>query len=262
MNVLRTALNHADYLVRRTIYDLTRPVFIKQMAWVLLLWGLLIITALHNIRFMKTRYPKPPRPDDLILDLFKGSDSFITFAAIAGSLGTFLIVYIMWREGFKRVPKLLFLLVIMYFIRAFTIPLTPLAQIRDPAATYAESNIIAQNFYHGMFFSGHTASAFIQVFFIKGHPMRPVAAAIAVIQVIALLGSHSHYSIDIFGGFFVAYFVAHFDFMRLVPRRLHTVRWMPWYVGEQTAFRTRAGQAQQPEEETEEEEEALQPVIF
>jgi hypothetical protein len=46
----------------------------------------------------------------------------------------------------------------------------------------------------------------------------------------AMIIGHQHYSIDLFGAIFVAYFVLTFDFGRLIPRRLANVTWMPWYV--------------------------------
>jgi hypothetical protein len=72
----------------------------------------------------------------------------------------------------------------------------------------------------------------MQAFYAKKHRLRPVLFLLASLQAFSLLASHSHYSIDILGGFFVAYFFTHFDFMRVIPGRLQNVRWMPWYVGD------------------------------
>ena len=222
-------------LVSETIEEVTSPIFIKQMLWVGALWLVMIATLLMNIRFLNTNYADAPRPDDLILDLLPETMAFVTLSEFTGALGTLLMVYVMWTERFRRLPKLLALLGLMYLLRGFTIILTPLGQIQPPAETYPESDLIAQNFYYGMFFSGHTASAWIQVFFIKGSRLRPIAAFIASIQVFTLFASHQHYTIDIMGGLLVAYFFTHFDFMRLVPTSLLSIKWMPWYTGRRSA---------------------------
>lgn len=216
-------------MLRQTIYDLTRPLFLKQMAWVVFFWIVTIITILLNIEYLQANYADAARPPDRILDLIPEISAFIAIGEVFSALQVIVIVYVMWQWRFKPAPRLLFLVALMFMIRGFTITLTPLAQIQPPAENYAESHFIAQTFYHGMFFSGHTASAFIQAFYIKGHRLRPLVFALATIQAFALLASHSHYTIDVFGGFFVAYFVTHFDFMRLVPRQLRYIRWMPWY---------------------------------
>lgn len=225
-------MNAIERFIRRIVQDLTDPVFLKQMVWAGVMWVIMVVTVLANIRFLKDRYPKPVRPPDLLHDLFPRNDALIDVGDWCGVIGTICMVYIMWQKHFKPVPKLLFLLAAMYTLRGFTITLTPLAQIQIPAKNYADNNLIVHSFYYGMFFSGHTASAFIQVFMIKGHPLRPLVTLIACIQVFTLIASHSHYTIDIFGGFFVAYFFTHYDFMTLVPKPLYNVKWMPWYTGE------------------------------
>lgn len=220
---------HPRALIRRTIYDLTRPHLLKQFAWVALFWVIVAVSILLNIHYLKTTYPNPVQPNDRLLDLFKENATFIWVAEIFSSVEVALVMFIFWTRGFKGAPYLLFMMGAMFMLRGFVITLTPLAQIQPPSKNYSDSYIVAQLFYHGMFFSGHTASAFIQAFYFKGHRLRPLIFLAASIQAIALLISHSHYSIDVVGGFFVAYSVSHFDWMRLVPPALREVKWMPWY---------------------------------
>jgi membrane-associated phospholipid phosphatase len=216
-------------LTSRTVGDLIEPIFVKQMIWVAAFGGFMVATLYWNIKFLETHYPNPVRPDDLLLDIIPEMKLFIPIGEGLAIIGIIVMTYILWEGHFRQAPKLLFVLFFMFLLRGFTLPLTPLAQIQPPAENYAEQHIIAQIFYQGMFFSGHTATAFTLAFFAQEHRLRPLLFALASMQAFSLVASHSHYSIDIVGGFFVAFFVTHFDFMRLVPRRLHSVKWMPWY---------------------------------
>ena len=216
-------------LVKRTVYDLTRPVFLKQMVWVGVFWIITLLTITLNIQFLNTHFADAVRPDDLILNMIPETPIFVTVAEVGSALQVILIAFIMWQWRFKPAPKMLFLIAAMFMLRGFVITFTPLGQIQRPQENFPESHIIARTFYYGMFFSGHTASAFIQAFYVKEHRLRPVVFLLATIQAFALLASHSHYTIDVVGGFFVAYFMTHFDFMRLVPVALRSVKWLPWY---------------------------------
>ncbi len=214
--------------VRRTFEDITHPHFVKQMVWVAAFWVVVVGIILLNIDYLKTHYPNPPRPPDRILDLIPEAEEFIVTGELFSILQVITMSFIMWQWHFRPAPKMLFLLGVMFLLRSFVITLTPLAQIQPPSENYAQTHLIAQTFYHGMYYSGHTASAFIQAFYVKGHRLQPVVFLLVCVQAFALLASHSHYTIDVVGGFFVAYFVTTFDFMQFVPRFLREVRWMPW----------------------------------
>lgn len=217
-------------MFKQTWYEIRQPLFIKQMIWVAAFWIFTVIMILLNIHFLKTNYPNPVRPDDLILDTFPENKNFIAIGDLLSAIqvGAVVFIFLIWQNGIKNAPRLLFLLGLMYLIRAFSFNLTPLAQIQPPSENFPEQHIIAQTFYHGMYFSGHTASAFIQAMFFKGYRYQWIIFLLATGQAISLLLSHSHYSIDVHGGLFVAYFVAHFSWMRLVPSSLRAVKWMPW----------------------------------
>jgi hypothetical protein len=218
--------------IKPTIAALTNPVFLKKMAWALGFFAVMLVTLYLNIQFLKTEYPEPVRPDDLLLDVLPEITEFIVIGEVLAFIGLGISGFILWQGRFQQGPRLLFVVTFMFMLRAFTLPLTPLAQIQPPAENYTPAHFIAHTFYEGMFFSGHTASAFILAFFFRGHRLRPLLFVLAFAQGLSLLLSHSHYSIDIVGGFFVAYFVTHFDFMRLVPGPLRRVRWLPWYDAE------------------------------
>lgn len=223
-------------IVDRTWYDLTRPIFLKQMAWAIALWLFVMTNLIINIHILRTEYPNPPQPPDLLFDLIPENTSFIGIGEAISSIMVITVLFALWEQHFEGAPKLLFLLGVMFLMRGYVILLTPLGQVQPPSVNYDKSHIIAQTFYHGMFFSGHTASAFIQALYFKRHRLRPFMLFLATLQVMALVISHSHYSIDIFGGLFVAYFVTHFEWMRLVPRRLEHVSWLPWALPQDQAI--------------------------
>ncbi len=212
----------------QTWQDLTQPVFLKQMAWAIGFWVLLAINIMININFLRSEYPDPPRPPDLLLDRITEMPAFVTVGEVLSIVMLVLVLYILRQRHFQGGAELLFLVGVMFWIRGYVILLTPLAQIQPPSLNYSEDHFVAQTFYHGMFYSGHTASVFIQALYFKGHRLRPVLLLMASMMAFALIASHSHYTIDIVGGLLMAYFVTHFEWMRLVPERLRYVRWMPW----------------------------------
>lgn len=216
--------------ISTVVYDLRQPKFIKQMMWALAFWLIAVISILLNVEYLKTTYPDPAEPPDRILDAIPETKAFITVGEIFSMLEVVAVLAAFAQIRFEGAPKLVFLVAVMFTLRGFTMTLTPLAQIQPPSVNYPEEHIFAQAFYHGMFFSGHTASAFMQAFFFKGHRLRPLIFLFASIQAFSLLASHSHYTIDVFGGFFVAYFMTHFDFMRLVPKQVQDIQWMPWNI--------------------------------
>ena len=213
------------------------PIFVKQMAWVALLGVVMTVTILMNVDFLNTKYPDPvlPQPPDLILDSIPPNYTFITIGEYLSRLeAAFMAFFFLSSTArLRRLPRLFFMLAIMYILRGFAFTLTPLKQIVSPEEYYSASNFFAQKFYHGMYFSGHSASALIQAFFFwderyRGTRITWFVLPVALAEIVSLLISHQHYSVDIFGAVFVAYFALTFNFMNLVPKPLLQHRWMPW----------------------------------
>lgn len=225
--------------IRDLLAVLRDPVFIKQSLWMLVVGTLMVGSILINIDFLMNTYPDPPRPPDRILDLIPQNTDFVHYGEYFSQLQIVILAVVILSSParLRKVPHLLLLLGIMFTIRGFAITLTPLAQITPPSEFFDESNVIAQRFYQGMFFSGHSSSALIQAFFFWNERFRGIRLTWFILptalgQVASMIIGHQHYTIDIFAAFFVVYFVLTFDFMRLVPRLLRNVRWMPWYTGE------------------------------
>ncbi len=201
--------------------------------------------------FLDTFYPDAVRPDDLILDIVPETEFFVYLGEAVGITQAIISVLILAKHHFKDGPKLLFLAFMLFLIRAFAIILTPLGQIQPPAESFGDTHFIAKYTYKGMYFSGHTGSAFTQYMFFrqyeKNRILRNIQLVFACTQAVCLLAGHSHYSIDVFGALFVAYFVTHFDFVRLVPGRWREASWAPWAVGKDAA---QQDEVQQPLRET------------
>lgn len=226
----------------RKILDVVRdPIFLKQMVWVTLLGIVMLVIILINIDFLASEYPDPPRPPDRLLDAIEPNYDFheVGEAFSQIQIATMTFFFLSSAERLRRLPRLFFFLAIMYIVRSFAFTLTPLAQITPPSDFYDPSNFVAQKFYHGMYFSGHTASALIQAFFFWNDRFRGIRITwfvlpLALVQMAALIIGHQHYSIDLFGAIFVAYFVLTFNFAKLIPPQLANISWMPWYVPQRT----------------------------
>jgi len=144
-----------------------------------------------------------PRSPDLLLDSFDQIKAFIIIGEVAVVLNMGLLFYSMFQDHLKWAGEFIAKAGILYMLRGLAIILTPLAQIQtDQSHTFPLFNEL----YHGMFFSGHTGLAFLIYFTDKsGTWTKKAKLALAIIVALSLILSHSHYSIDIFGGILVAY---------------------------------------------------------
>ncbi|RMF81163.1 MAG: hypothetical protein D6737_05850 [Chloroflexi bacterium] len=208
------------------------PIFKRKFLWSLIAVVLAGIVHTGGVIVLIDRFPNPVRPSDLILDAIDRNLMWVQVSNIVIVTQVALTFYGLSRVRYQHGPRLIFLLAMMYVIRGVTIILTPLAQTAPPELSFGDQSIISKYMFQGMFFSGHTGSAFIQAAMMPSRRLRQVQYGLSIVQVTALLLSHSHYSIDIWGGLFVAYFLLNFNFMRLVPPSLRRAKWAPWYSDE------------------------------
>lgn len=173
-------------------------------------------------RFLDKNYPNPGRPADLILDNLEEIKAFVLIAEITSTTVSFFIIHKALSSKFKEFGEYFTKIGILYILRSISIVVTPLAQIQD-AATNGSNPVLASLFYKGMFFSGHTGLAFL-VFFLEkeNKKLKFFKLVIAVITAVAVILSHSHYTIDVIGGFLAAYFVANLNvsFINKKPLKL------------------------------------------
>jgi hypothetical protein len=211
----------------------------KNLAWAGVFWLVMIATVVGSITLLDEYYTdpaagRPVRPDDLIFDLLPQMDAFLGISEVAGWFLAGLSFYTIARRRFKEAPTLLFQVAMLFWLRAFTIVLTPLAEINPPNFDH----LAARYLYRGMFFSGHTGSAFTQYFFFARRD--DVDGNVKILQLLlasligfSMVASHAHYTIDVFAAPFIAYFITHYDFGRWIPNSWRGWRWAPWYGGEQ-----------------------------
>ncbi len=167
-------------------------------------------------QFLDKYYPNPVTPDDLILDRIDEYSIFVKVGEIAGWMQMIWVVITVTQHNFRRSGEYLSRVGLFYILRAFTIILNPLAQMQD-AASNGSNPVLAELFYKGMFFSGHTGVAFLLFFLHKENDkMKWVKFVTACIVGASVLLSHSHYSIDVVGGILAAYFIAHIKLPKIL----------------------------------------------
>ncbi|MBD3280089.1 hypothetical protein GF389_01010 [Candidatus Dojkabacteria bacterium] len=172
----------------------------------------LIATYLAN-QFLDRYYPAPVRPGDLILDRVKEMKSFIILGEIlVVSQIAALVVSAFKRKG-KVAGRYFFAAGLLYFFRAFVMILNPLEELHQTNGSHIP--VISEMFYGGMFFSGHTAFVFLAYYLEKDKGLlKNLMLANALTVVLCLILGNSHYSIDILGGYLVAFFLARTEYWK------------------------------------------------
>jgi membrane-associated phospholipid phosphatase len=116
-----------------------------------------------------------------------------------------------FRIDWKHSGYYLFVIGIGYLVRAILMALTPLGQPVGNNETMG-IGLLLNIYQHGMFPSGHTCLA-ATIYFLMDRACAPrmkTAAGILVIaEMVTLLLSHAHYSIDLVGALMVAWLVVH-----------------------------------------------------
>lgn len=110
----------------------------------------------------------------------------------------------------QRLPFMLKAISLFYFVRSFFMILTHLSMPLSSAQflSYTSNDGLMRFFSSGndLFFSGHTGLPFLlALLFWKEKPLRYIFLTASVIFGLAMLLAHVHYSIDVFGAFFITY---------------------------------------------------------
>lgn len=191
---------------------------LKLVAFGVLILALGIFANFLAGQFLDKYYPNPVRPQDLIVDRVDEMSVFVQIGEIAGWMQLIWITITLTKNNFKKTGEYLTRTGLFYMLRAFAVILNPLAQMQDAVAN-GSNPLLADLFYEGMFFSGHTGVVFL-IFFLhkENNLMKWVKFATACIVAVSVILSHSHYSIDVLGGILAAYTLAHITLPKFITK--------------------------------------------
>ena len=151
-------------------------------------------------------FPNRPLNQDLMFKIlpYIGWTQYVTDIAIA--IGVVAFVWYLYAEHLRFLPKYIVAYGWMNLLRGCMILLTPMAR---PTGNYEPYGFFVNYRQYGMFPSGHVATLMVFYMLIDGMLYRKLKIAMLVllfIEIVSLLLSRGHYSIDIVGGLMVGYF--------------------------------------------------------
>ena len=163
-------------------------------------------TYLHNYM---TEGKTLPMLSDLILDHIPFID--VSFFYDIMSLVTIfvMLVYIVVKNEYKRLPFIILLIGIFYLTRGVFIVLTPFGNPPLFNGTGGPFNGFS-NFELGVYPSGHVGNAVMFFLLANDKLYKWLLFVCVMLIIISLLFAHGHYSIDIFSGWFFAYAIKAF----------------------------------------------------
>jgi membrane-associated phospholipid phosphatase len=166
------------------------------------------VVAYPSSWLIQSRYPDRPKPEDLLFQLLPYSAAWQFVVEAIYIAGAVLLGVYVFRHAIRRIPEIIAVYGIMEIGRALTMALTPLAAPYDSAAHFGIQGV--RNW--GEFPSGHAATFLLYYLIVDERVSPGIKKALLVMlfaEILALLISHSHYSIDIVGGLLLGYFVYH-----------------------------------------------------
>lgn len=145
-----------------------------------------------------------PMLSDLILDNLPFMnvsfiyDIFCIFPVI------FLLMYIVHRKEYNRIPFFLLMVGIFYIIRGIFIVLTPFGN--PPLFTGSDSIFKGFSKYElGVYPSGHAGNIFMMFLLVKDSLYKKLILFCLIVVIVALFLARGHYSIDVLSGLFFSY---------------------------------------------------------
>jgi membrane-associated phospholipid phosphatase len=150
-----------------------------------------------------------PEMSDLILDKVPVIDVSIIYDLLVIGIFFAVVIYVVQRKEYGRIPYFLLLSGIFYIIRGIFVVLTPLGNPPNFNGSDPLFNgFCAYEF--GVYPSGHVGNSFLLLLLVNDKIYRYIMWFCMAGIIIALILSHCHYSIDIFSGFFFAYAIKAF----------------------------------------------------
>lgn len=176
----------------------------RALGVALLLMGVAGAASLGGNRVIIGGFPDRPMPRDLLFELLPFVSEIRYLSAAALAVAFVLFAYYALRVAPEELPEFVAVIALMYLLRAGLMVLTPLA------SAHGEGPFVFSLIQYGMFPSGHFAVAVLLARLTdrqRAPRLKLALALLAVAEATSLLLAHGHYSIDIAGGFLLAYFV-------------------------------------------------------
>jgi hypothetical protein len=150
-----------------------------------------------------------PMLSDLILDNIPFVDVSFFYDFFALTALIIMIIYIVHRNEYNRIPYFLLLFGIFYVVRGIFSVLTPFGN--PPLFEGSNSPFKGFSKYDlGVYPSGHMGNVVIMVLLAKDKIYKTLLFICLCLIVISLFLAHGHYSIDIFSGLFFGYAIKSF----------------------------------------------------
>lgn len=189
------------------------PLLKSRYTWI----GVLSIIAGAGLNFASQTYlhnymiegKTLPMLSDMILDNVPVIDLSLVYDIFCLVVLAAVIIYVIHRDQFHRVPYIMFLCGIFFIIRGIFIVLTPFGN--PPEFNGSDPLFNGFSKYElGVYPSGHVGNSFLMLLLVYDKVYRYILWFCLAVIIITLIFSHGHYSIDILSGFFFAYAIKAF----------------------------------------------------
>jgi membrane-associated phospholipid phosphatase len=180
----------------------------QQFALSLVLIAIATLLNAAGSVFIQANFPDRPMVPDLLFELLPYIPGTQDMTDILNVLGVTLVFGYFVAVDRIRIPYAVSAFAITEILRAFMIVLTPIGGPLGNVVNYGLTSIHQ----HGQIPSGHTLVVALGYMLVDGKkaPLLKLVLFLAVIgEVVCLLLSHGHYSIDIVAGLLIAYFGFH-----------------------------------------------------
>ena len=141
---------------------------------------------------------------DIVLSNVRPLD--LAEAYVYGTYALIALIALVLARRPQRIPFALYSLALLYYVRAFFVPLTHLGSVPVQQAQDFGELVNALFFGGDRFFSGHTGAPFLMALVMwRERWLRVVFLTVSVLFGAVVLLAHLHYTIDVFAAFFIAY---------------------------------------------------------
>jgi hypothetical protein len=150
-----------------------------------------------------------PMLNDLILDNIPSLDVALYYDIFALLPIIFVIIYVVHKKAYDRVPFIIMMSGLFYIVRGIFIVLTPFGN--PPAFNGSDPLFNGFSKYDlGVYPSGHAGNVFLLFLLVKDRLYKWIIMICLILVILTLFLAHGHYSIDILSGLFFAYAIKSF----------------------------------------------------